>query len=270
MTIEKAYTQLKHGQIHYRMKGSGPTLILLHQSPRSSAEYEPLIDRWSDEFRIIAPDTPGNGLSDPLPGKPTMFDYADALVEFMDQLELEIAYLYGFHTGASIATATAPRYPHRISFAVANGLALLEEETRRDFLENYLPKIDFQQDGGHLSWLWSRIQKQAEYFPWYSTKEEDRMDIKPYSTEKCQEILMDFLLAGNNYRASYRAAFAFEPVSAGLLPATNLVVSAAKTDPLHSSLKNIPDQQAFFEAKDHPACENKCLEFLKEKATQTG
>ncbi len=268
MSITQSFVQLHHGQIHFRLKGDGPPLILLHQSPRSSSEYLSLIEKWSEQFQIIAPDTPGNGLSDALPGKPTMFDYADALVEFMDKLELKTVYLYGFHTGASIATAAASRYPHRIEFAIGNGLALLEEDQRRDFLDNYMPKIDYQADGSHLSWLWSRIQKQAKYFPWYSTKDKDRLSIGAYSTEKCQEILMDFLLAGNNYRAPYRAAFAFEPVTAGILPANNLCVCASKTDPLYPGLLKLPKKQKFFEAEDHISCEKQALDILKEKAAQ--
>lgn len=266
MAILKSYAQLKHGQIHYRTRGQGPVMILLHQSPRSSLEYIELINKWSEHFTVIAPDTPGNGLSDPLPGKPTMFEYADTLIEFLDKLGHRAVLLYGFHTGASIATATAARYPHRITYAVANGLALLDEKDRRDFLENYLPKIALKKDGSHLNWLWHRIKKQAEYFPWYSTKTKDRLRIKPYSAEKTHAILLDFLLSGNNYRAPYRAAFAFEPVSAGLLPAANLCVFAVKTDPLLSCICRLPESQDRFVAPDYEASEEKALALLKEKA----
>ena len=62
-------------QVHYRRAGSGSPIILLHQSPKSSEEYIPLINELSDQYTVFAPDTPGNGLSDPLPiEKPKMFD----------------------------------------------------------------------------------------------------------------------------------------------------------------------------------------------------
>jgi len=263
---KRAYATISHGQIHYRHQGTGIPLILLHQSPRSSSEYQDLIDRWSRDFYVIAPDTPGNGLSDPLPkGTPTMFDYSDALIEFMDVLKVRQALLYGFHTGASIAVAAAARYPHRILHAVANGLALLEEEQRRDFLANYLPEINPKADGSHLDWLWHRIKDQAKYFPWYSRRKADRLTIPAYSPAKCQDILVDFLLAGDNYRGPYRAAFAFEPVSAGLLPAANVTVCATEGDPLSASLSKLPAGQDRFSAASLAECEQKALTIFTEK-----
>ena len=53
-------------QVHYRRAGTGPTLLLLHQSPQSSREFEPLMQVWGENFTVIAADAPGYGLSDPL------------------------------------------------------------------------------------------------------------------------------------------------------------------------------------------------------------
>ena len=63
-------------QIHYRKAGKGPPVLLLHQSPKSSKELTPVIDGLKKNFTCIAPDTPGNGNSDPLTElSPTMIDY---------------------------------------------------------------------------------------------------------------------------------------------------------------------------------------------------
>jgi pimeloyl-ACP methyl ester carboxylesterase len=45
MPIRRAYTTCRYGQMHYREAGpaDGPVLVLLHQNPSSSWEYEPLI-----------------------------------------------------------------------------------------------------------------------------------------------------------------------------------------------------------------------------------
>ena len=72
-------------QVHYRRAGRGPAVVLLHQSPTSSREHTRLIERLMSEFTVIAPDTPGNGLSDPLLGEqPLAEDYAHALAETLD------------------------------------------------------------------------------------------------------------------------------------------------------------------------------------------
>ena len=99
-------------QVHYRRVGSGPLVILFHQSPLSSRDMLATMERWKAHFTCIAPDSPGFGLSDPLGVKAaTMSDFADAAIEFMDALGIERAAVYGFHTGAMISGAIAAAYP---------------------------------------------------------------------------------------------------------------------------------------------------------------
>lgn len=251
----RRYADLDFGQIHYRETGTGPTLLLLHQSPRTSEEHLPLMQRLSDKFHVIAPDNPGNGMSDPLPvPEPTMHDYAQALIQFLDVLGIDSVLIYGFHTGGSIATATATDFPDRVSFAIANGLSILRGEEKEDILKNYSPEFHAQDDGSHLTWLWDRFQKQAKFFPWYKEDEAHRLNIPPYSAEKCQGMVEDILMAGNNYIAPYKAAFAYDPVAEGVLPADNLLVMSAEADPLINSLKYLPRDQATYTAATHAKC----------------
>jgi tRNA (guanine-N1)-methyltransferase len=53
-----------------RIVGSGPPVLLLHPSPQSGAFSLPMARRLAPDFTAIALDTPGYGLSDPLPGAP--------------------------------------------------------------------------------------------------------------------------------------------------------------------------------------------------------
>lgn len=48
----------QHRRVHYRQAGSGPPLLMIHQSPRNSGEYAALMERWAAHFTCIAPDTP--------------------------------------------------------------------------------------------------------------------------------------------------------------------------------------------------------------------
>ena len=243
--MKRGYADVSFGQVHYRVQGNGKPLILVHQSPRSSFEYRDLVTELSKTYTVYAPDNPGNGMSDPLPLKaPTMRDYAAALLEFMDAVNIKDTALYGYHTGGSITAAAAALYPDRIAVAVANGLAILEPDFRAELLERYLPEIHPANDGSHLSWLWKRIMDQAIHFPWYQTGEHYRLNIEPYSAYKAHEILLDFLMAGNDYIAPYAAAFQFDAVAEGLLPADNLIVVASKTDPLFESFKRLPKGQS--------------------------
>ena len=43
-------------KVHYRRCGQGPLLLMVHQSPRNSAEYERLMRDWGAHFTCIAPE----------------------------------------------------------------------------------------------------------------------------------------------------------------------------------------------------------------------
>ena len=120
MIITRHYLTINGRLVHYRRYGSGPPLIMVHQSPRSSAEYEALMLTWGAHFTCIAPDTPGFGQSQPLvKADPDINDYADAIVEFIRALGLEKVAAYGFHSGGIILVTALKRHPE-----VFTGLAV--------------------------------------------------------------------------------------------------------------------------------------------------
>ncbi|MBU6379532.1 MAG: alpha/beta fold hydrolase, partial [Gammaproteobacteria bacterium] len=156
-------------QVHYRRVGSGPVVILFHQSPLSSRDMISTMERWKTHFTCIAPDSPGFGLSDPLGvAEAQMQDFAEAAIEFMDALGIERAAVYGFHTGAMISAAIAAAFPQRIACAAANGYVMLAEGEKAEIVRHYLPPFAPAWDGSHLAWLWSRMREQTIFFPWYA------------------------------------------------------------------------------------------------------
>lgn len=241
-------------------------MILLHQSPSSSLEYIPLIERWADDFTVIAPDNPGNGMSDPLLiENPSIEDYAASLIEFMDVMEIEQALAYGFHTGACIGMTVAALYPDRFKHVIANGVSLLNEEETRELVSNYSPKLEKHLDGSHLSWLWNRIMLQSRVFPWYSTREEDQIDVPPYTAEKAHRMLIDFLMAGNNYIGPYNAAFTGDYVAKGYLPNSKVTVCFTKRDPTYRYYDQLPAGQECAVFKTVDDCLDNVDQILKSK-----
>src|SRR5690242_17328012 len=112
--MPRGYAESALGQIHYRREGSGPTLLLLSASGRSSRMFTRLVPLIASRFDAIALDTPGFGGSDPLPEGTTIEQIAEAFVAVLDQLGIERPHVYGLHTGNKIATAMAARWPARI------------------------------------------------------------------------------------------------------------------------------------------------------------
>jgi len=227
-------------QVHYRRAGSGPVVICFHQSPLSSRDMLATMERWKDSFTVIAPDTPGFGLSDPLGvTHAQMADFADAAIEFMDAIGIEQASIYGFHTGAMVSGALAAAYPERITCAVANGYVVLTEAERHDLVTHYLPAFEPRWDGSHLTWLWSRMREQVIFFPWYAKTLAERLDYDLPSPAALHEALLDFLRSGDHYRVGYRAAFTMRSDLAVQQARVPLLVTAADTDVLAQHLPRL-------------------------------
>ena len=232
-------------QVHYRRGGQGPVVLLLHQSPQSSLEMEPLIEAWGRNFTLIAPDSPGYGWSQPLQraGQPaataSIDDFATATLEFADALRLGRFGIYGFHTGASIGVALADACPARVAAVAANGLVVLTADERAAMLRDYLPPVVPRWDGGHLAWLWGRMREQTIFFPWYDRRAATRMEFEVPPPDRLQQGLNEFLAAGAHYHVAYAAAFS--EAAEQRLPALRvpLLITAAARDPLAGHLERI-------------------------------
>lgn len=246
-TITRHFATVRKGrwgdrQVHYRRAGRGPVVLCLHQSPLSSRDMLGTLESWHKQFTCIAPDSPGYGMSDPL-GVPRveMSDLADAVIEFMDAIGVRKAAIYGFHTGAMIAMAIAEKYPGRVTCAVANGFVILADDERKDIVANYLPAFEPSWDGAHLAWLWSRMREQTIFFPWYSKRTEDRMQISVPPPEVLQTGLLDFLRAGDNYRVGYRAAFTMDSAGSLKRVRTPTLLTASRFDATAMYLDRVVD-----------------------------
>ncbi len=237
-------------QVHYRRGGAGPVVLLLHQSPQSSREMEPLIRAWSQSFTVIAPDSPGYGLSQPLQraGQPvtsaSIDEFAAATLEFAAALGLQRFGIYGFHTGASIAVALADRHASRVTAVAANGLVVLTAEERAAILRDYLPAFIPEWDGSHLAWLWARMREQTLFFPWHDRRAATRMTFDGPPPERLQEGLQEFLAAGPGYHVAYGAAFSDRAELRLPTLSVPLLITATARDPLAAHLGRIGARSA--------------------------
>lgn len=125
MRVTKHFVTVGSRRVHYLRAGQGPALAMLHASPCSSKVMRPLMALFGQRFTCLAFDTPGFGLSDPLPqANPSVEDFADALADTLAALGMAQAASYGRHTGASIAVEFAARHPDRCAMALADGFAV--------------------------------------------------------------------------------------------------------------------------------------------------
>jgi pimeloyl-ACP methyl ester carboxylesterase len=115
-------------KIFYREAGAAnaPKLLLLHGFPTSSHMFRDLIPRLADRFRIVAPDLPGFGQSDP-PKANTFESLADSTARFTEIVGFDRFAVYVFDYGAPTGFRLALRHPERIGAIVSqNGNAYVE------------------------------------------------------------------------------------------------------------------------------------------------
>jgi pimeloyl-ACP methyl ester carboxylesterase len=239
--ILRQFAAVMGRQVHYRRAGHGPPVLLLHQTPTSSRECEPMMRRLAQRHSVFAPDMPGYGASDPL-AQPisSIEELADRVALFMDALGIERAGIFGFHTGASIANAFARRHAHRVAVAVMVGLMCLDADERGDMLQHYAPNFVARWDGAHLAWAWSRLKDQSVFFPWYRRTAAGRMTMDASEPMVIQAALNDWLRSGERYGDAYRAAFRYQPERDLPHIGTPHFILGYPSDPLSSHLQRLP------------------------------
>jgi pimeloyl-ACP methyl ester carboxylesterase len=164
--IRRAYADLPHGQMHYAACGDprAPAVLLLHQTPRSWAEYRGVLPLLGARYRAIAMDTAGFGESDPLPGPASIEGWAAVAVQLLDALGIARAHVVGHHTGGVIAVELAVRHADRVGSLVLSSTPVTDAAFRRARAER--PPIDAvepSENGDHLAALWRK--RQAFYPP---------------------------------------------------------------------------------------------------------
>jgi pimeloyl-ACP methyl ester carboxylesterase len=151
----RGYANGPFGLIHYRDTGKGEPLILLHQAPMSSQQFDTVYPLFAAKgVRAIGIDMPGFGLSDPTSFQPTANDWAKIVPAVMDHLGIKQAHFGGHHTGAAVAVAAANQFPDRVkSLSVHAALLVTEEErkARLEKVETSEKNFVYPTDGSHLS-----------------------------------------------------------------------------------------------------------------------
>jgi pimeloyl-ACP methyl ester carboxylesterase len=228
--------------VHYRRWGEGPVVLAVHGSPQSSRALAGVAETMARRgLCVIAPDTPGAGLSTPLSqAQPDSGDFARALLAFADALGLGRFGLYGFHTGACTACALATIAPDRVAAAALEGLPAWTEQERADFLANYLPPFAPRWDGAHMAWVWARMEEQVLFFPWSDPTPRARLTYDLSPVDRLHANAMDLLESGDRYRDVYRAAFTFRAGDWAPSATAPRLLMATRDDVLAAHLERLP------------------------------
>lgn len=127
--------------VFYRHEGAGPALLLIHGYPFNSWDWEPLWDRLTERFTVIAPDMLGMGFSaKPVAYGYSVHDHADMHEALLAHLGVDSVHILAHDLGDSVGQELLAR--HELS-QHAYGVPGIESVTWLNggmFTEAYTPR----------------------------------------------------------------------------------------------------------------------------------
>ena len=155
------------GQIHLAEAGSPsktrPSILLLHQTPRSWDEFKEVMERLGSECHLIAMDLPGMGASSSISELPSIEDYAQAAAIVIRHFGSTPMIICGHHTGGVAAIEVAASAPELVASLVLSSTPWLDPDIRRARAEKSpIDTATLARDGTHLMDYW---RQRSPYYP---------------------------------------------------------------------------------------------------------
>lgn len=112
---DSRFVQVDGMDVHYRLSGQGPALVLLHGTGASLHTWEVWTAELQNDFTIVSLDLPAFGLTGPFPDRDYQIrHYTEFLDAFTTAIELDSFALGGNSLGGLIAWRFALDYPQKV------------------------------------------------------------------------------------------------------------------------------------------------------------
>jgi pimeloyl-ACP methyl ester carboxylesterase len=220
--LKRGYANIKEGQVHYRIEGSGDPIILLHSAVASSNEFRKTMTFLSKNYRAIALDYLGNGDSDPAPYAYDVRDHARTVVSFMDNLGIKKSIIVGQHIGGKVGLEMAVTWPERVTKLAISSIGYYAEGS--DVIKdppNFRDQVEIKPDGSHLMEWWRRS------------------DLWGHPLEIVEEKVIEYIKAGPRGEEIHWAGRDYDPrPKLPLINCPTLILSATH-DPFYALAENI-------------------------------
>jgi pimeloyl-ACP methyl ester carboxylesterase len=128
--FEERRATIRAVRMRYFVAGAGRPLVLVHGLSGSATNWTELAPLLAQRRRVLIPELPGHGGSEPLPAAPSLNGYADRVRGVADHEGMLPAPLVGHSLGGSVGLRTALRWPDDVPAVVLAGSAGIASATR--------------------------------------------------------------------------------------------------------------------------------------------
>lgn len=153
--FHRALVATPFGAVHCWVTGSGPSLLMLHQSAQSSDEFLGVAARLREAFQVVSLDLPGHGMSDSPTRELSVADYSEAVLIVLDALEIATMHVLGHHGGCRLAVNIAVNSPKKVAKIVLSGGGLLDPALEQRLLNEPMTRdlpVDAEGQFLHDAW----------------------------------------------------------------------------------------------------------------------
>lgn len=133
--------------------------------------------------------------------------YGNIVLELAEEFELTEFDIYGHHTGSHIGIEAALQDPKRIKHLTLDGVAILTDEERKEFLQNYAPPQKMQPNGGQFHWAWNYMRDQMIFAPHFKKDADHLRTGGNFSASILHDLTLELLKNIETYHLTYNAVF---------------------------------------------------------------
>lgn len=128
--FEERFAQVRGSRLRYLVRGEGEPLVLVHGLGGAASNWLALAPLLLPGRRLLVPELPGHGGSEPLPAARNLNTYADSLAALIEREGFPPAAVVGHSLGGAIALRLAIRRPDGVSRLILAAAAGISSGTR--------------------------------------------------------------------------------------------------------------------------------------------
>ena len=114
----QGFEERRAGRVRYLAGGSGPPILLVHGLGGAAANWNRIAASLAVGHRVVVPDLPGHGRSEPLTGAATLDPFAEAVIAVAEAEDAVPAPWIGHSLGGLVALRAATLRPDAVTGVV--------------------------------------------------------------------------------------------------------------------------------------------------------